>query len=177
MNGEKICVGCERQLRGGEAFGFKRGRLWHQECFTLFRGKTREERDAQVAASRAAEATSKLAYAESRLRILERDREQRLDLLRRDVDRLNAENASLQAKVASSMERSEAERLRRRASSMERELANTQAELLTARRSLEVAIATVAAGAPAPSPPATTPAAPEDDRDGTEIRFSLLDLD
>lgn len=165
MSLEKICVGCERLLRKGESYGFRRGRLWHRECFVLFGGKTVEDRGASAANARAAEASARLTTAEARVRALQGNADR---LAERDLERDRERDRERADRVA----------LTRRLSSLERELASTQGELLRAQRSLEVAIATVAAPAATATPaPTAPPTALADERDASEIRFSLLDLD
>lgn len=170
-NPENMCVGCESPLVRGQRYGVRRGQLWHSHCFIAFGGKTNREREIErrIASLEHRGQTEMVEHESTRTAL----REARSKALRHQSER-----------DAEAIRRKTAERER---DSLRRELAavrdmNTMSRNDLDRVQRELAELQRAAAAPpsapaAPAPTETTKKPDNDDYTGTEVRFSLLELD
>lgn len=161
---DRICVGCESPLVRGQRYGVRLGRLWHSSCFLAFEGRTAKER-ADARRLEAAEARAQSLAVE--VETVSRQREDlRLRAVRseRDVTTLQAQIRKLEADRDQA--RQQLQGARRLAEDLAAESARQQ---LQGTPGMPLA--------PPPPPPPATPADATEDKDGSEVRFSLLELD
>jgi septal ring factor EnvC (AmiA/AmiB activator) len=168
-----ICAGCQQSLAKGEPFVLAGTEVLHKRCAPLVAaGQTALQR----ARAHHRAAHQDVIAARNDASQFRRDRDEARDLaakLQRVVDEqavtIESRNRRLSSdRVTIDALRAESDRLRRRGNELEQQLALEERE----RREL---LREIAARQNVPSPATVTPE--RDTRDGTEIRFSLLELD